>query len=116
MVSLGVTTDLCAIPYKGLALSRYYFGMQKQQAQVQAAREVLYDLIKKSPYTFKYVAAQVGERPDTLSTRLRDGNRKGYQILDTALVVNILAVIDVPIVDFFTRVAARAEELQRTTD
>ena len=96
MVSLGVIPDLWADTYKGLARQRYNFGMQKQQAQVEAAREVLYDLIKKSPYTFKYVAAQVGERPDTLSTRLRDGNRKGYQILDTALVVNILAVIDVP--------------------
>ena len=89
--------------------------MNKQQAQVQAARAVLYELIKNSPYTFRYVAAQVGERHDTLSTRLRDGNRKGYQILDTALVVNILAVLDVPLGDFFTQVEERSEELLRST-
>lgn len=88
--------------------------MNRQQAQVQATRAVLYALIKDSPYTFKYVAAQVGERHDTLSTRLRHGDRKGYQILDTALVVNILAVLDVPIADFFTQVQERAEELLHT--
>lgn len=88
--------------------------MNRQQAQVQAARAVLYELIKNSPYTFKYVAAQVGERHDTLSTRLRHGDRKGYQILDTALVVNILAVLDVPISEFFTQVERRAEELRST--
>jgi len=89
-------------------------SMNKQQAQVQAAREVLYALIKESPYTFTYVAGQVGERRDTLSTRLRDGDRPGYQILDTALVVNILAVLDEPLPAFFTRVEERAEELLRS--
>ena len=86
-------------------------SMNKQQAQVDAAREVLYQLIKESPYTFKWVAAQVGERNDTLSTRLRNGNRVGYQTLDTALVVNICAVLDVPLTVFFTRVEERAEEM-----
>jgi len=89
--------------------------MQKQAAQVQAARDVLYELIKESPYTFKWVAGQVGERPDTLSTRLRTPERKGYGTLDTALVVNILGVLEVPLTDFFTRVELRAEELQRST-
>jgi hypothetical protein len=89
-------------------------SMNKQQAQVDAAREVLYQLIKESPYTFKWVAGQVGERNDTLSTRLRHGDRVGYQILDTALVVNILAVLNVPLPDFFTRVEERAEEILRT--
>lgn len=89
--------------------------MQKQAAQVQAARDVLYLLIKNSPYTFKYVATQVGERHDTLSTRLRDGQRKGYQTLDTALVINILAVLEVTPSDFFKLVEERAEELLRST-
>ena len=89
--------------------------MNRQQAQVQAARTVLYELIKESPYTFKYVATQVGERPDTLSTRLRDGERRGYQILDTALVVNILTILDIPISEFFRQVEVRAEELMRST-
>jgi hypothetical protein len=85
--------------------------MNKQQAQVQAARDVLYELIKNSPYTFKYVAAQVGERHDTLSTRLRHGSRRGYQILDTALVVNVLAVLDIAPSEFFKQVEDRAEEM-----
>lgn len=89
--------------------------MNKQQAQLDATREVLYQLIKESPYTFKWVAAQVGERNDTLSTRLRHGHRPGYQALDTALVVNICAVLDVPLVDFFTRVEARSEEMLHST-
>jgi hypothetical protein len=102
------------MPYKSLAHLNYADDMNKQQAQVDAAREVLYQLIKESPYTFKWVAAQVGERNDTLSTRLRHGNRRGYQTLDTALVVNILAVLEVPLTDFFTQVERRAEEILRT--
>lgn len=87
--------------------------MNKQQAQLQAAREVLYTLIKQSPYTFKWVAEQVGERNDTLSTRLRHPERVGYSALDTALIVNILAVLDVNIVEFYTQVEARATALMR---
>lgn len=86
-------------------------SMNKQQAQVDATREVLYQLIKESPYTFKWVAAQVGERNDTLSTRLRHGQRRGYQILDTALVVNILGVLEVSLTDFFTRVEERSDQI-----
>ena len=89
--------------------------MNKQQAQVDATREVLYQLIKESPYTFKWVATQVGERNDTLSTRLRHGSRPGYQTLDTALVVNILGVLEVSLPDFFTRVELRSEELLRSS-
>jgi hypothetical protein len=88
-------------------------SMNKQQAQVDATREVLYSLIKESPYTFKWVATQVGERNDTLSTRLRHGNKRGYQTLDTALVVNILGVLEVSLPEFFTRVEDRSEEILR---
>jgi hypothetical protein len=87
--------------------------MNKQQAQVDATREVLYELIKESPYTFKWVAGQIGERNDTLSTRLRDPHRRGYGTLDTALVVNILGVLEVSLPDFFTRVEGRSEEILR---
>lgn len=83
--------------------------MNSQSASVQATRDLLYALIKASPYTFKAVADLVGERPDTLSTRLRDGNRRGYQILDVALVVNILAVLSVPQPEFFTFVFELAD-------
>lgn len=83
--------------------------MNRQPASVQATRDLLYALIKASPYTFKAVADLVGERNDTLSTRLRDGNRPGYQILDVALVINILAVLDVPQPQFFTTVFELAE-------
>lgn len=88
-------------------------SMNKQQAQVDAARETLYQLIKDSPYSFKWVATQIGERNDTLSTRLRHGHKPGYQTLDTALVVNILGVLEVPLTDFFTRVEERSEEILR---
>jgi len=77
---------------------------------MQAARETLRTLVKESPYTAKYIAAQVGEDYTTFSHRLV-GKRPGYQQLDTALVVNVLAILDYPIADFFTRVQARAEEL-----
>ena len=77
---------------------------------MQAARETLRALVKASPYTTKYVAAQVGEEYTTLIHRLK-GERATYQQLDTALVVNILAVLDVPLSDFFTQVERRAEEL-----
>ena len=70
-------------------------------------------LVKASPYTTKYIAAQVGEEYTTFIHRLR-GQRNGYQQLDTALVVNVLALIDVPISEFFIRVEARAEELLRS--
>jgi hypothetical protein len=83
--------------------------MNRQQASVQATRDLLYALIKASPYTFKAVADLVGERNDTLSTRLRDGGRRGYQILDVALVVNILAVLGVSQPDFFVAVFELAE-------
>lgn len=86
--------------------------MNKQQAQLQATRDVLRGLIKSSPYTTKYVAQQVGEEYTTLIHRLK-GQRSTYQQLDTALVVNILALIDVPISEFFTQVESRAEDLMR---
>ena len=85
--------------------------MNRQQAQLQATRDVLRRLIKSSPYTTKYVAQQVGEEYTTLIHRLK-GERPSYQQLDTALVVNILAVLDVPISLFFMQVEVRAEELQ----
>lgn len=78
-----------------------------------AARETLRALVKASPYTTKYIAAQVGEDYTTFIHRL-SGKRAGYQQLDTALVVNVLALLDVPIADFFTRVQRRAEELQES--
>lgn len=87
--------------------------MNKQQAQVEAAREILRTLVKDSPYTTKYVAQQVGEEYTTFLHRLK-GERKTYQQLDTALVVNVLAVLDYPISEFFTRVEARAAELTRS--
>jgi hypothetical protein len=83
--------------------------MDRQQAQVKATRDLLYALIKASPYTFKAVADLVGERNDTLSTRLRDGNRPGYQILDVALVINILAVLSVNQPEFFAYVFELAD-------
>ena len=84
--------------------------VNKQNAQVEAAREILRALVKDSPYTAKYVAQQVGEEYTTFMHRLK-GERPSYQQLDTALVVNVLAVLDYPLSDFFKRVEARAEEL-----
>ena len=81
---------------------------------MQATRETLRALVKASPYSAKYVASQVGEEYTTFIHRLK-GERKSYQQLDTALVVNVLALLDVPLSDFFNRVEARAEELQRST-
>lgn len=80
---------------------------------MQAARTVLYELIRDSnpKRTFKEVALQIGERPDTLSTRLRDPGRTGYGTLDTAMVINICAVLGVPVSEFFKQVEVRAEEL-----
>jgi hypothetical protein len=83
--------------------------MNRNPTQVQATRDLLYQLVKASPYTFKAVAERVGERNDTLSTRLRDGNRRGYQILDVALVINILATLDVNQPEFFKFVFELAE-------
>lgn len=77
-----------------------------------AARETLRTLVKKSPYTAKYIAAQVGEDYTTFSHRL-SGKRADYRLLDTALVVNVLAILDHPIGEFFTQVQARADELMR---
>ena len=81
---------------------------------MEAARETLRALVKASPYTTKYIAAQVGEEYTTFIHRLK-GERKSYQQLDTALVVNVLALLDVPLSDFFRTVEARAEEIQRST-
>lgn len=81
---------------------------------MQAARETLYNLIRGSKFSFKHVAAEIGERPDTLSTRLKDPERRGYGTLDTAMVVNICAVLDLPLSDFFKQVEERAEELLRS--
>lgn len=80
---------------------------------MEAARETLRALVKASPYTTKYIAAQVGEEYTTFLHRL-SGKRPSYQQLDTALVVNVLALLDEPLADFFTQVQARAEELQRS--
>ena len=79
---------------------------------MEAARETLRALVKASPYTTKYIAAQVGEEYTTFIHRLK-GQRATYQQLDTALVVNVLALLDVPLSEFFTRVEVRAEELLR---
>ena len=87
--------------------------MNRQQAQLQATRDVLRGLIKSSPYSTKYVAQKVGEEYTTLIHRLK-GQRPGYQQLDTALVVNILALLDVDLSVFFTQVEGRAQELQRS--
>ena len=73
---------------------------------MRTARAVLHALIKESPHTFKHVAEQAGERNDTLSTRLRDPDRRGYGTLDLALVLAILRVLGVP----FTEYARRVEE------
>jgi len=100
--------------YKRWSEHRYAYAVNRQQAQLQATREILRALVKASPYTAKYVASQVGEEYTTFVHRLR-GERPGYQLLDTAFVVNVLAVLDIPIVDFFTQVQERAEELQRST-
>ncbi|MDR6907516.1 hypothetical protein J2X63_003224 [Agromyces sp. 3263] len=88
--------------------------MNKQQAQMQATRETLRALVKDSPYTAKYVASQVGEEYTTFVHRLR-GERPTYKLLDTAFVVNVLAVLDVPLSVFFTQVEERSEELLRST-
>lgn len=87
--------------------------MNKQEAQMTAAREVLRALVKASPYTVKQVAALVGEEYTGFSKRL-SGKVAGYQQLDTALVVNVCALLEVPISDFFKRVEVRAAELQRS--
>jgi FixJ family two-component response regulator len=84
--------------------------MQRQEALTQAAREVLHALVKDSPYTSRHIAEQVGELPSTLTHRLK-GNRRGYQNLDTSLVVNILTVIGVPFTDYATQVESRAAQL-----
>ena len=89
--------------------------MNKQQAQVEAAREILRTLVKDSPYTATYVAQQVGEEYTTFLHRLK-GERKSYQQLDTALVVNILAVLDFPLSEFFTRVEERAAEILQSQE
>lgn len=87
--------------------------VNKQQAQVQAAREVLRALVKASPLPAKYVASQVDEEYTTFMHRL--AGRKSYHLLDTAFVVNVLGVLEIPLTDFFTQVEQRAEELLRST-
>lgn len=87
--------------------------VNRQEAQMEAARETLRELVKASPYTTKYIASQVGEEYTTFVHRLK-GRRATYQQLDTALVVNVLALLDVSLADFFTRVERRAEELRST--
>lgn len=84
----------------------------RQQALTRAAREVLAALVKDSPYTSKYIAEQVGELPSTFTHRMK-GNRAGYQNLDTALVVNVLAVIGVPLDVWAKQAQERAEEILR---
>ena len=86
--------------------------VNRQQAQMQATRETLRALVKASPYTAKQVASQVGEEYTTFIHRLK-GERPSYQLLDTAFVVNVLAVLDVDIADFFMQVRDRSEELLR---
>lgn len=99
--------------YKRSCKARYTDAMNREQALTQAAREVLRTLVKDSPYSSKYIAEKVGEVPSTFSSRLT-GNRVGYQNLDTSLVVNVLAVLDVTFVDFATQVEQRAQEILRT--
>lgn len=77
-----------------------------------AARDELRALVKASPYTVKQVAALVGEEYTGFSKRLH-GTVEGYRQLDTALVLSVLAVLDEPVVEFFTRVEARAQEILR---
>ena len=90
----------------------YALDVTKQEAQMIATRETLRALIRESPYTLRSVADRVGEEYTTLSKRLH-GNVEGYRQLDTAVVVNILAMLDMPIGDFFTRVEERAQEILR---
>ena len=73
-----------------------------------AARAVLHKLIKDSPHKFKDVAEQVGERPDTLSSRLSKRGFVGYN-LDVGLVLAILDTIGVS----FTEYARLVEEADR---
>jgi hypothetical protein len=87
--------------------------MNKQAAQMQAAREILYTLVQDSGYTFKAVAEHVGELPTTFSKRLK-GKQAGYQQLDTALVVNVLGLLGVSFAEFGLRVEARTTELMRS--
>ena len=82
---------------------------------MQATRETLRALVKASPYTAKYVASQVGEEYTTFVHRLK-GERPSYQLLDTAFVVNVLAVLDVSLSEFFTTVDVRAQEIQGSSD
>jgi len=86
--------------------------VNKQEAQIEATRETLRALVKASPYTTKYIAQQVGEEYTSYVHRLK-GTRASFHKLDTALVVNTLAVLDVPISEFFTQVERRAEEILR---
>lgn len=86
--------------------------MNRQEAQMTAAREVLRALVKASPYTAKYIAQEVGEPYTSFVHRLK-GTRQSYRTLDTALVINVLAVVGVSLSDFYTQVEERAEELQQ---
>ena len=80
-------------------------------AEVGATRAVLYALVKDSPHTFRWVAEQIGERNDTLSTRLRHPEKRGYGTLDLAMVLAILDTIGVSFTEYARRVdAARLAE------
>lgn len=84
--------------------------MNKQEAQVAAARQLLRAHIKASKYTVKQVAAAIGEEYTGLSKRL-SGHVAGYQGLDTSTVVNVCALLNIPVSEFFKQVEARAAEL-----
>lgn len=74
---------------------RYAQTVNKQEAQLRATRDMLYALIKESRHTFREVSAAVGERHDTLSTRLRRPETRGYGGLDASLIVNVAAYLGV---------------------
>ena len=84
--------------------------MTKQEALVEATRELLRELVKNSTPSAKWIAEQVGEDRTTFTHRL-SGKRPSYRQLDTSFVVGILTALDVPVSDFFTQVEGRAEEI-----
>lgn len=83
---------------------------REQQALMRAAREVLRELVRESPYTSTYIADTIGIHKSNLSHWLV-GKRQGFQNLDTSLVVSILSIIGVSYSEYARRAEARAAEI-----
>jgi hypothetical protein len=81
--------------------------MTNTQAQLDASRALLRALVKESPYPATYIAEQIGEPYTSLLHRLK-GTRATFRGLDTSVVINILAVLEIPVQDFFVQVVELA--------